>query len=73
MVKTVKHYIFVTLCIREFILSCLHVNIVLFFVFSLPLLVLIGPPLIAKTSFKVQPSAMLQTQTQQNMHNKKLL
>lgn len=31
---------------------------------SLPLLVLIGPPLIAKTSFKVQPSAMLQTETE---------
>lgn len=28
----------------------------------LPLLVLIGPPLMAKTSFNVQPSAMLQTQ-----------
>lgn len=29
---------------------------------SLPLLVLIGPPLRAKTSFNVQPSAMLQTE-----------
>lgn len=30
---------------------------------NVPLLVLIGPPLIAKTSFNVQPSAMLQKQS----------
>lgn len=39
-----------------------HVTLPFIYLF-LPLLVLIGPPLIAKTSFRVQPSAMLQTQT----------
>ena len=40
--------------------QCVHVNILSAKV-HLPLRVLMGPPLIAKTSFSVQPSAMLQT------------